>query len=110
LTVDDLPQALQYYERVLGFQTDWIHGSPPALASVSRDAVELNLRQQEQGSGRMSSRLYFQIADVDSLFSRVCSCGAQVNGPLADQAYGMRDFSIVDPSGNERGFGQSIVQ
>ena len=78
LTVDDLEQALRYYDRVLGFRADWIHGDPPALASVSRDAVELNLRQTDPGSSGSPSRVYFQITDVDSMFGRVHSCGAKV--------------------------------
>lgn len=110
LSVENLEQAMAYYDLVLGFRIDWVHGTPPALASVSRDAVELNLRQLPPGSPRLPSNPYFQIHDVDSMFSRIHACGADVKAPLADRDYGMRDFSIVDPSGNELGFGQSIVR
>jgi uncharacterized glyoxalase superfamily protein PhnB len=33
--------------------------------------------------------------------------GAKVAVPLADRPYGMRDFWIVDPSGNELSFGEA---
>jgi predicted enzyme related to lactoylglutathione lyase len=78
LAVGDLDQALDYYARVLGFRTDWVHGDPPALASVSRDAGELNLSQIDPKTGRSPCRLYFQITDVVSMLSRVRSCGAKV--------------------------------
>ena len=32
--------------------------------------------------------------------------GAKIAVPLAERSYGMRDFRIVDPSGNELSFGE----
>ena len=46
LSVDDLPAALDEYQRVLGFAKSWVWGDPPELASVCRDRVELNLAQR----------------------------------------------------------------
>lgn len=42
LSVEDLAAALEYYQRVLGFQLAWSWGEPPHLASVCRDRVEVN--------------------------------------------------------------------
>lgn len=109
LTVANVVEAIQYYERVLGFQTGWIHGDPPQLASVFRDKVELNLRQRQPNDQGFGSKVYFELSEVDSLFEHIQSCGADVTEPLADRAYGMRDFSLRDPSGNELGFGKSTV-
>jgi predicted enzyme related to lactoylglutathione lyase len=109
LVMKDLQEAIRFYETVLGFQTGWTHGDPPQLASVFRDKVELNLRQCQSGEPAGVSKIYFELSDVDSLFARVHSCAADVKEALADRAYGMRDFSMRDPSGNELGFGMSIV-
>ncbi len=109
LTVANLVEAIQYYERVLGFQAGWIQGNPPQLASVFRDKVELNLRQRQPSDTAFASKVYFELSNVDSLFEHIQSCGADIREPLADRSYGMRDFSLRDPSGNELGFGKSTV-
>jgi hypothetical protein len=75
LTVDNVREAIQYYERILGFHTGWIHGDPPHLASVFRDKVELNLRQRQPSDAAFGSKVYFGLSDVDSLFEHIQSCG-----------------------------------
>ena len=52
LSVTDLAEAIDYYERVLGFQVAWRWGEPPRLASVCRDRVELNLSQSSEADPR----------------------------------------------------------
>ena len=106
LSVTDLPEALDYYERVLGFQVGWKWGEPPRLASVCRDRVELNLSQSGEGKPG-PSKVYFQMAGVDAYYDHITIAGAKVAVPIADRPYGMRDFRIVDPSGNELSFGEA---
>lgn len=105
LSVNELSDALVYYQRVLGFQVGWTWGDPPRLASVCRDDVELNLAQAADGNPT-SSRVYVYAAGVDTYYDQVTRAGARVAVPLADRPYGMRDFRIVDPSGNELSFGE----
>jgi predicted enzyme related to lactoylglutathione lyase len=106
LSVADLAEALDYYERVLGFQIGWKWGVSPRLASVCRDRVELNLSQSAESKPK-GSQVYFQMAGVDTYYKHVTIAGARVAVPLADRPYGMRDFRIVDPSGNELSFGEA---
>lgn len=94
------------YERVLGFKVEWKWGEPARLASVSRDRVELNLSQSSKASLPLS-KVYFQMTGVDAYYSDLAMAGARVAVPLADRPYGMRDFRIVDPSGNELSFGEA---
>jgi uncharacterized glyoxalase superfamily protein PhnB len=49
------------------------------------------------------------MAGVDTYYERITVAGAKVAVPLADRPYGMRDFRIVDPSGNELSFGEAIA-
>lgn len=42
--VADVEQSAVYYERVFGFQRDYMAGSPPQFAIVSRDGQSLMLR------------------------------------------------------------------
>ena len=107
LAVADLTEALDYYGRVLGFQVGWKWGEPPDLASVCRGRVEVNLSQVAPGARPTISKVYFQMTGVDVYYARLRKAGAQVTVALADRAYGMRDFRIVDPSGNELSFGEA---
>jgi uncharacterized glyoxalase superfamily protein PhnB len=102
VSVTDLPEAIDYYERVLGFQVGWKWGEPPQLASVCCDRVEVNL-SQSAGATPGISKAYFQMAGVDAYYRRITTAGAA----LADRPYGMRDFRIVDASGNQLSFGEA---
>ena len=108
LSVTDLSGALDYYQNVLGFQVGWSWGQPPRIASVCRDRVELNLSQSPEAQPG-ASRVYFQMAGVDAYYNEVTIAGANVAVALADRLYGMRDFRIVDPSGNELSFGEATA-
>jgi uncharacterized glyoxalase superfamily protein PhnB len=106
LSVSDLGEALDYYERVLRFKVEWKWGEPPYLAGVCRDRVEVNLALSSQSTAA-ASKVYFQMAGVDAYYSELTRAGAKVAVPLGDRPYGMRDFRIVDPSGNELSFGEA---
>jgi len=106
LSVSDLSEAIDYYEQILGFQVGWRWGEPSRLASVCRDRVEVNLSQPPEQKP-VISRVYFQMAGVDAYYNHITMAGAKVAVPLADRPYGMRDFRIVDPSGNELSFGEA---
>jgi uncharacterized glyoxalase superfamily protein PhnB len=106
LSVIDLANALDYYERVLGFTVGWKWGEPPHLASVCRDGVELNLSQSKESQAAIS-RVYFQMSGVESYYGELIAANARIAVPLAERPYGMKDFRIVDPSGNELSFGEA---
>jgi dihydrofolate reductase/uncharacterized glyoxalase superfamily protein PhnB len=106
LSVTNLREALDYYERVLEFRIGWRWGEPPHLASARRDGVEVNL-SEAQGVNPGASKLYVHVTGVDAYYNQICMACAKIAAPLADRPYGMRDFRIVDPSGNELSFGEA---
>lgn len=107
LTVHDLQASLEYYTKVLDFEIAWEYGEPPYLASVFRDRVELNLSQREAATELMPSRVYFQVLDVEAYYVQVAAAGAAIDVALDERTYGMKDFRVVDPSGNELSFGEA---
>ena len=110
LSVDDLKSALEYYQRVLGFQIGWTWGEPPYLASVCRQRVELNLGERGKAGPPGTSRVYIRVSGVDACYERISKSGATIATPIADRPYGMRDFGVLDPSGNQLDFGQAIAE
>lgn len=103
--VTDLPQSLDWYQSVLGFQIAWTWGDPADHASVCRDSAQVNL-VVEPGGQLTVSRVYFETLGVDAYYDRVSRAGGQVSVSIGDRPYGMRDFRVVDPAGNELSFGE----
>jgi uncharacterized glyoxalase superfamily protein PhnB len=108
LSVNDLPAALEEYQRVLGFAKNWIWGDPPELASVCRDRVELNLAQRGKLGPAGASQVYLQLLGIDRIWEELRRAGAAADVEIADRVYGMRDFSIRDASGNRLDFGEPL--
>lgn len=57
------------------------------------------------GSATPTMGVYCRIDDVDSLFARAQSVGAEVVRPLNDTDYGSRDCAFRDPEGQVWSFG-----
>jgi PhnB protein len=54
---------------------------------------------QTLGNSPVGIMLY--VDDVDAVFNRALSLGATVNKPLADQFYGDRNGTLIDPFGHK---------
>lgn len=112
LPVSDIYETIAWYERVLGLQTQHIHGSGRRgeaedfanYAIMRRDSVEVHFILDEGGplwtrSG--TGYLYLTVRDVDLQYAEVTSCGIPILRELQKQGWGARAFSLKDPSGNE---------
>lgn len=53
-----------------------------------------------QTLGGTSAGLMVYVPDVDAVFARAVAAGASVHKPLADQFYGDRSGSVLDPFGH----------
>ena len=103
----DMPQALDWYRRGLGFQIAWTWGKPVDHAAVCRDSAEIMLAVEPGGQFAIS-RVTFEAHGVDTYYESVRAAGGQIGIAIADRPYGMRDFRVLDPFGNEISFGQPI--
>jgi PhnB protein len=54
-----------------------------------------------QTLGNSSVGILLYVDDVDAVFNRALTLGASVNKPLADQFYGDRSGTLVDPFGHK---------
>ena len=113
LFVRDVPAAASFYERQLGFQTDFLHGEPPFYASVSRDGVRLHLRfvhhpNFHELAAREESLILatIEVASVNTLFREYETRGVNFAQRLVRQPWGGLDFQVRDPDGNVVSFVQ----
>ena len=103
--VDDIVQTVEYYRDVLGFEVDFLYGTPPAYASVSRNDAIINFSRSEPPGRRNSitnagtgngTDAYIVVSDVDDVFFEIQSHGGKIVTDLITQEYGMREFQIED--------------
>lgn len=108
--VKDLQRALRFYTDVLEFTVDFQFGSPVSYAGLRLGTVALHISSRypyKDNTGH--GHVYIVCDEVDSLYEKILGTGVVINGVLGDQPYGMRDFNIADPDGNQLGFGTSII-
>ncbi|WP_148717060.1 VOC family protein [Chitinolyticbacter meiyuanensis] len=109
-TVDNVAQAIDFYRKALEFDLAWSWGTPPEVAAICRDEVEITLTQRADAKPAGASHIYLTVSGIDALYARLAQSGICIVVPLADRDYGMRDFRIADASGNEISIGQAIDQ
>ena len=113
LFVRDVTAAAAFYENMLGFHIDFLHGQPPFYGSVSRDGACLHLRFVHQANftelaAREESLILatIEVADVQALFQEDQGRGASFPQRLVRQPWGGLDFHVRDPDGNVFSFVQ----
>ena len=86
--VGDVERSAAHYERVLGFRREYVAGSPPQFAIVSRDGLAIMLRRvaepahispNERQGGTWD--VFFWVDDVKGLH-------AELTGRKADVGFG----------------------
>jgi uncharacterized glyoxalase superfamily protein PhnB len=106
--VRDLDEALKYYSDKLGFSIAWSWGDPISRAGVALDDIEIQLEGAGLGAPAGPSVVYCHMAGVDAYYETCRARGATIAMDLADRPWGMRDFRILDPSGNRIGFASAL--
>jgi catechol 2,3-dioxygenase-like lactoylglutathione lyase family enzyme len=95
--VSDVPAALTFYCERLCFDLGWTWGDPPTHANVCRGRISLSFTLDPSGAG--SGNAYVELSGVDAYFAELRDRNLILD-EVADRPYGMRDFSVTDPSGN----------
>jgi catechol 2,3-dioxygenase-like lactoylglutathione lyase family enzyme len=105
-TVRDIAKSLDYYRDALGFDVTFQYGEPTFYACLCRDEVSLHLiaaRETKRLPGNGAICVF--VKDVDAVHAELAKRGAQVIKAPENYDYGMRDFDVVDPDGNQLVYG-----
>jgi hypothetical protein len=115
--VADVEQTAEHYERVLGFRREYVGGSPPVFAILSRDGLGIMLRlvdapeqicPNERQGGTWDA--FFWVRDARALHAEMLANGADiVYGPIVQPSYRMEEFAVRDREGYVLGFGQPVT-
>lgn len=99
--VSNLAASLQHYEEVLGFTRDFRFGN---YAGVKLGEIGLHLTETtDRPLG--GSIAYVFCDEVDNYCADIKRKGAKLKYEPKDWPYGMREFIVVDPDGNQLAFG-----
>jgi catechol 2,3-dioxygenase-like lactoylglutathione lyase family enzyme len=100
----DLPAALEFYEKRLGFQKLFDYGD---YAGVARSGFELHLFGMANPELPKWTACRVNVFGVDELYAEYQRAGViHPNGPLVNQPWGFREFTALDLCGNAMVFGE----
>jgi uncharacterized glyoxalase superfamily protein PhnB len=91
----------------LGFELDWVWGTPPGFACVFRDNVRIFLCQD--GQGAKGTWISIFVDDVDRLYQRYEECGAIVRQPPTNFPWGVREMNVEDIDGHRLRIGSDVT-
>jgi catechol 2,3-dioxygenase-like lactoylglutathione lyase family enzyme len=105
IVVPDLSAALSFYRR-LGFT---VARETPTFITLRWDGAFLFIAQNPDAtSAPRWASLRIVVADVNAVWARVMQLQLPIGTPIADRAYGLRDFTVKDPAGFEIRFAQVV--
>ena len=110
LTVSDIPAAVSFYQKALGFTKRGIMNGPdgkPIHAELTLRGTTLMLGPENAEMGRRSAKtlggspvaLYLYVENVDKVVEKASKLGASGQGPVMDMFWGDRCGTISDPDG-----------
>jgi len=107
LFVRDVPASAAFFQEKLGFDIDFLHGTPPFYGAVSRREARLHLRFVHQPNfvdlaAREVSLILatIEVSDVQALFEEFKQRGVEFGQVPTKQTWGGKDFHVRDPDGN----------
>lgn len=109
LAVRDVPAAVDFYTKKLGFRLGFTWGEPPTFAGINLgDTVQIFLR--EGASHPNGSVVFFVIGDADELYEFHRANGVEISEPPSDKPWQFRDYTVRDLDRNYLIFGQRLQQ
>jgi len=109
VAVEDIPSAVDFYARKLGFKPAFTWGDPPTFAGVNLGHVQMFLQKGTPTPNPASAAAYFLVDDADRLYEFHRENGVEIVEPIADRSYGIRDYAVRDLHGYILVFGRHLL-
>jgi catechol 2,3-dioxygenase-like lactoylglutathione lyase family enzyme len=109
----DLAETRDFYQR-LGFESWWKGRSPWDYEIVSRGNLVLHFfHERELMPAENGNSCYLRVLDADQLHDELSALQLPIAGiprltAPENQPWGMREFTVVDPSGNLLRIGHNL--
>ena len=115
LAVRDMKETIKFYKNSLGFKMGlaFPDANNPGYAELSKDGMVLmfiSAKDCKIGSEEklgVGVNLYMQIdGDIDEYYQELKKRGVKITVDIADEPYGIRDFTVEDINGYQLTFNQ----
>jgi len=121
LTVSDIPAAVKFYQKALGFSKRGIMNGPdgkPIHAELTLRGTTLMLGPENPALGKPSAKslgaspasLFVYVENVDKVVAKAVKLGATLVAPVMDKFWGDRSGTITDPEGNAWMIGTHVAE
>ena len=110
MSVSDLQETIDCYQKQLGFEIQFTWGEPPVHAGVTFGKSTIHFNQ-----GCKTTKpdgdfwLYFVVDDVDAYFEFLKGTGAKLIDEPTNREWGMREINVHDINGTTLRFGQAAL-
>ena len=110
LAVKNLEKSAEYYQRQLGFETDW---QGDGWHFLKREKFYLMLGECPDDRSAFETRnhsyfAYIDVENIDALYLEYLECDIEILQEIADKPWGQREFSIRTIDGHRIMFGQVL--
>lgn len=106
--VPDVEIAAEWYKEKLGFEIIFRWGDPVDYIVTNREEV-VSIHFVKSGKEYIQKQsIYVFCFAVDEVYEELKEKEIATISPIADQEYGMRDFDVLDPYGNQITFGTGL--
>lgn len=109
LPTKDVRRLIAYFRDVLGFE---VRHDSEEYGIVVRGPAEVHLGETSKfydGRTPGQGSVYFWVEDADALRAAYAASGALDLSTVEDRPWMMRDFTCLDPDGNQLGFGHALA-
>jgi GNAT superfamily N-acetyltransferase/uncharacterized glyoxalase superfamily protein PhnB len=101
LSVQDVTATIQYWQDVLGFPVKWTWGDPPNIGAVSWQNIHVQfLLDPEHAIRSKGSSIWIRLQRLDLLYRIHQERKADIVAPLAQQPWGLAQYTIRDINGH----------
>lgn len=108
LFVKSVPDSMDFYTRVLGFET--ISYQPDDYSVFRKGAIQIALQSQSELLGDhplkphnrpagLGIEIVLEVEDVEAAYAQVKAEQWHIADTLAQRPWGLRDFRVLDPNG-----------
>jgi ribosomal protein S18 acetylase RimI-like enzyme len=106
LAVNDVPATIRFYRDILGFESEWMWGTPPTFGGVRLGKAHIMLCQQPKIASQVEGHMHMFFADaIDELYARHKAAGAPIVSEIENKPWHVREYTVRDLNGYHLRFG-----
>ncbi len=100
----NVPETVAYFEKILGFEQQWIWGEPPVYAGMKAGTAMLYVSLDVELASAIHERrlgpdLFLWVNDIDSVYRQHRANGAEIEEELGERPWGARQYVVREPNG-----------